>query len=77
MDHSAQPGSGTRDAEAPHRIDEILVRREIGAAGFWFDGASDVLRNPDDQRDWNCHPKKVAPERRGTSDRFVLRFMKP
>jgi predicted methyltransferase len=76
VDHSAQPGSGTRDAATLHRIDETLVRQEIGAAGFKFFGASDVLRNPDDKRDWSCHPK-IAAERRGTSDRFVLRFMKP
>jgi predicted methyltransferase len=34
------------------------------------------LRNPDDFRDWNASPTK-AGERRGTSDRFVLKFVKP
>jgi len=34
------------------------------------------LRNPNDTRDWNDSPKE-AGERRGTSDRFVLKFEKP
>ena len=36
----------------------------------------DFLRNPADTRDWNDSPRE-AGERRGTSDRFVLRFVKP
>ena len=46
------------------------------AAGFRLDASSDVLRNPADPRDWNSSPRQ-AGERRGTSDRFVLRFVKP
>jgi len=34
------------------------------------------LRNPNDPRDWSASPR-VAGERRGTSDRFVLEFVKP
>jgi predicted methyltransferase len=30
-----------------------------------------------DERDWNDSPRSVAPEKRGTSDRFALRFVKP
>ena len=52
------------------------MKKEVLAAGFKLDGESDVLRNPDDKRDWNSSPR-AAGERRGTSDRFVLRFMKP
>jgi len=76
VDHSAVAGSGTRDCETLHRIDEDVVKREITAAGFKLDAESDMLRNPDDKRDWNASPRK-ATERRGTSDRFVLRFVKP
>jgi predicted methyltransferase len=79
VDHSAQPGSGLRDAEdikGIHRIDEDVVKKEVIAAGFKLDGESDVLRNPADKRDWEASPK-AAGERRGTSDRFVLRFVKP
>jgi predicted methyltransferase len=76
VDHSAAAGSGTRDCETLHRIDEDVVKKEITAAGFKLDAESDMLRNPDDKRDWNASPRK-AGERRGTSDRFVLRFVKP
>jgi len=76
VDHSAAAGSGTRDCETLHRIDEDVVKKEITAAGFKLDAESDMLRNPEDKRDWNASPRKAA-ERRGTSDRFVLRFVKP
>lgn len=76
VDHSAQPGSGTRDTETLHRVDEEVVKKEVLAAGFKLDGDSDVLRNPDDKRDWNSSPRE-AGEKRGKSDRFTLRFVKP
>ncbi len=76
VDSSAADGSGVRDTDSLHRIDEAVVKKEVLAAGFKLDGESDVLRNPDDKRDWNSSPK-AAGERRGTSDRFVLRFVKP
>jgi predicted methyltransferase len=76
VDSSAADGSGVRDTETLHRIDEAVVKKEVLAAGFKLDGESDVLRNKDDKRDWNSSPK-AAGERRGTSDRFVLRFVKP
>src|SRR6185503_17846354 len=76
VDHSAADGSGTRDCETLHRIDEAVVKQEVLAAGFVLDGESDVLRHPDDPRDWNSSPRN-AGERRGTSDRFTLRFVKP
>jgi predicted methyltransferase len=76
VDSSAADGSGERDTETLHRIDEEVVKREVAAAGFKLDGESDVLRNPDDKRDWNSSPRE-AGARRGTSDRFVLRFVKP
>jgi predicted methyltransferase len=78
VDHSAAAGSGVRDVETLHRIDEDIEKQEILAAGFKLDGESDVLRNPDDKRDWNASPKAAAElKKRGTSDRFVLRFVKP
>ena len=76
VDHSAVAGSGTRDCETLHRIDEAVVKQEVLAAGFRLEAESDVLRRPDDARDWNSSPR-AAGERRGTSDRFVLRFVKP
>lgn len=76
IDHSAASGSGTRDTETLHRIDEEVVKKEVLAAGFKLDEESKLLRNPDDKRDWNSSPRE-AGERRGTSDRFMLRFVKP
>jgi predicted methyltransferase len=76
VDHSAQDGSGTRDCETLHRIDEAVVKDEVTKAGFKLDAESDVLRNKADPRDWNASPRQAA-EKRGTSDRFTLRFVKP
>ena len=76
VDHSARPGDGVEVANTFHRIDENVVKAEVQAAGFVFDGQADFLRNKDDTRDWNDSPR-AAGERRGTSDRFVLRFRKP
>lgn len=76
VDHSAAAGSGDRDVQTLHRIDEELLKKEVLAAGFKLDASSDVLRNPADARDWNSSPTS-AGERRGTSDRFTLRFVRP
>jgi predicted methyltransferase len=75
VDHSARRGSGTKDVQTLHRIEESVVRHEIQRAGFKLDAESNMLRNPADKRDWNASPR-AAEERRGTSDRFVLRFVK-
>ena len=78
VDHSAVKGHGLDDVETLHRIDEDAVKAEITAAGFKLDGESDVLRNAQDPRDWNSSPKAATEaNKRGTSDRFVLRFVKP
>jgi predicted methyltransferase len=76
IDHSATPGSGLAHVETLHRIDEATVRSEVEAAGFRLAAVGDFLRNPDDARDWSPAPR-AAGDRRGTSDRFVLRFEKP
>lgn len=76
VDSSARPGTGTADAKTLHRIDEALVRQEVEAAGFRVAAEAAFLRNPDDARDWNASPRE-AGERRGTSDRFVLAFVRP
>ncbi len=76
VDHSARPGSGTGDAQTLHRIEEQVVRHEVEAAGFRLAAEADFLRSPGDTRDWNAAPR-AAGERRGSSDRFVLSFVKP
>ena len=59
-----------------HRIEESAVRAEVERAGFKLASEGNFLRNPQDTRDWNDSPKAAA-ERRGTSDRFALLFVKP
>jgi predicted methyltransferase len=59
-----------------HRIDEATVKAEVTATGFRLASESNFLRNPDDARDWNSNPV-ASGARRGTSDRFCLRFVKP
>jgi predicted methyltransferase len=76
VDHAGRPGTGTSETETLHRIEEGVVRREIQAAGFRLEAEATFLRNPSDTRDWNASPSK-AGEKRGTSDRFVLKFVKP
>jgi predicted methyltransferase len=76
VDHSAKAGAGTTVAEKLHRIEEKVVKDEVVKAGFVLADESEILRNPADTRDWSASPR-VAGEKRGTSDRFVLRFQKP
>lgn len=76
LDHSAPKGHGVDDVKTTHRIEEETVIAEITAAGFKLDKTGDFLRNAEDTRDWNASPSAAA-EKRGQSDRFALRFVKP
>ena len=75
-DSSAKPGTGVADAQVLHRIDEQLVRDEVTKAGFKLEAEGNFLRNSEDTRDWSSSPG-AAGEKRGTSDRFCLRFVRP
>ena len=76
VDSSAKRGDGVNDAQTLHRIDEETVKSEVQKAGFQLAGTADFLRNPSDARDWSSSPR-VAGDRLGTEDRFVLKFTKP
>ncbi|MBS2019681.1 MAG: class I SAM-dependent methyltransferase [Deltaproteobacteria bacterium] len=76
VDHSGRLGTAATEVSTLHRIEEKVVLEEITGAGFKLDRSGDFLKNPNDTRDWNASPMKAA-ERRGTSDRFALRFLKP
>jgi predicted methyltransferase len=76
VDHAAAPGAGVSQAKTLHRIEMDVVITEVLSAGFVLEEQSDFLRNPADERNWNAAPS-AAEERRGTSDRFALRFRKP
>lgn len=75
VDHSAKDGSGIKDIEL-HRIDEQFLINEVQQAGFTLAARSSALRHPEDDRTWVASPR-VAGERRGTTDRFMLVFRKP
>jgi len=75
VDHSAKDGSGAKDIEL-HRIDENFLINEVQKSGFKLAAGSSALRHPEDDRTWVASPR-VAGERRGTTDRFMLRFGKP
>ena len=73
LDHAAEAGSGARDTNTLHRIDEETVKQEVTAAGFKLVGEGEVLRNKSDP-----HTAKVFdPEIRGHTDQFMLKFRKP
>jgi len=74
VDHAALPGSAPVDtADKLHRIDPAVVKTEMAAAGFMFDGETDVLANPADP-----HTALVFdPSIRGKTDQFAFRFRKP
>jgi len=73
IDHAAAPGTGTSATESLHRIDEQVIINEVTAAGFVLGARADFLANPDDD-----HTTPIfAPQIRGHTDRFVLRFEKP
>jgi len=73
VDHYAAAGSPRETGNTLHRIDPDIVIAEIESAGFVLDGKSDMLRNTDDDHSLSM----AAPEIRGRTDRFVLRFVKP
>ena len=76
VDHSGRAGTGTGEVQTLHRIDEKAVVDEVTKAGFKLAGEGGFMRNASDPRDWNASPM-AAGDKRGTSDRFVLKFVKP
>jgi predicted methyltransferase len=73
LDHAAEAGSGTRDTDTLHRIDEEAVKKEVTSVGFRLAAESDTLRSKSDP-----HTAKVFdPEIRGHTDQFMLKFTKP
>ena len=73
IDHVAPAGSGMADTDTLHRIDPAIVKKQVEAAGFVFDGASNALRNPNDPHTIKVFDKSI----RGHTDQFMYRFRKP
>jgi len=73
VDHVAVAGAPAEVAQSLHRIDPARLRSDMEAAGFVFDGESDVLRNAADD-----HTIPMSgPTVRGKTDRVVYRFRRP
>ncbi|HEY1724022.1 MAG TPA: hypothetical protein VGF89_01270 [Steroidobacteraceae bacterium] len=70
-DHAAEAGSGARDTETLHRIDQELVVKEVTSVGFVLQSSSNVLHRADDP-----HTAKVF-DLHDKTDRFLLKFRKP
>jgi predicted methyltransferase len=71
IDHVAAPGASVTNTL--HRIDPAVVKQEVTAAGFKFEGESKILADPADD-----HTKGVFdPAIRGKTDQFLYKFRKP
>jgi predicted methyltransferase len=78
IDSSAKDGTGIAETKTLHRIDEQVVKQEVQQAGFKLVEEGNFLRNPADARDWNASPRAATElGKRGQSDRFALRFVRP
>jgi predicted methyltransferase len=73
LDHVAAAGAPADVTEKLHRIDPAVVRQEVEAAGFRFDGESPILANPNDPHTVAMWDKSV----KGRTDQFLYRFRKP
>ena len=73
LDHQAAPGAGTTVVGTLHRIEGSALRAQVEAAGFVFDGETEVVRNPEDDHSLSVFDEAI----RGRSDQFVYRFRKP
>jgi predicted methyltransferase len=73
VDHAAEKGAGFTVTSTLHRSDPDAVKREVMAAGFEFEGSSDVIASSADDH-------KTAVFEQGLhdkTDRYVLKFRKP
>jgi len=71
VDHSAKDGAGNEVVKTLHRIDKQLVIKEVTGSGFILAKEGNMLRKPEDPRDFNVNKE------RNKDDRFVLAFQKP
>lgn len=72
VDHVGSYEMGREAGNKVHRISPNIVREELEAIGFKFDGSSEILANPGDDPTMHMGDPKI----RGRTDRFVLRFKK-
>ncbi len=73
VDHNAVTGTDPSVVgKSVHRIDPAVVIRDLKAAGFKFEGESNVLRNPNDTLDISVFDQSVSRK----TDRSILKFRK-
>lgn len=73
IDHATEKGAGFTVTSTLHRSDPEAVKTEVEAAGFKFEGSSDVIASSADDH-------KTAVFEQGLhdrTDRYVLKFRKP
>lgn len=73
IDHAAAAGSGMRDTDTLHRIDPAIVKQQVTAAGFVFEGESKLLANAEDDHSKPVFDKSI----RGHTDQFIYKFRRP
>jgi predicted methyltransferase len=73
VDHIALADADPATVSTLHRIDPELIKQDFVAAGFTFDGQSEILLNPQD----DLGVMAMMPTARGKTSRAVLRFTKP
>jgi len=69
IDHEAMKGAPSNVGNTLHRIAPQIVKSEMTAAGFVFDGELDILKNTTDDKS-----KKIWDIPNSKTSRFVLRF---
>jgi predicted methyltransferase len=72
-DHAAAPGAGISVTSTLHRIEPIIVKQEVEAAGFKLVRESNVLRNTTDDHTTQNAETSI----KGHTDRFIYVFRKP
>jgi predicted methyltransferase len=71
IDNAAKDGSGLKDTETLHRIDEATLIAEVTKAGFVVDAKSDYLHVASDPRELPFFKMDGRPD-----DKFAVRFVK-
>jgi predicted methyltransferase len=89
VEHRAKPGTTLAETIKTGYADEDYVKKLAAAAGFRFDGESQINDNPKDTKDyprgvWTLPPTLALGDKDrerylaiGESDRMTLRFVKP
>lgn len=72
LDHVANPDTPNVTSTL-HRIDPAVVKKEVEAAGFKYEGESKVLANPADPHTARVQEAGI----RGKTDQFIYKFRKP